>query len=275
LGAERIRGELLKLGIRVCKRTVQRYMTTIRRPGDGQRWATFLRNHVTWACDFVQRYRFRFREIFVLLILDLRRGVVVHAAVIVCPDRRVVRAAGSERDDGSITRLIFSDDRAQPFRPHCLRGRYGASTNAHRVICQKQRRPCATPLPKVSVSSPVLWDRTTAIAGDRSRATVQNPVYTQSLEKLTRAVLALSGKVNESARAALARHAHRRATGERSEPGVERWMLVLANAVIDRPTKADVAGCLRSGTSRRRSSTSSLRQRSEKLSPERRLASPR
>jgi hypothetical protein len=53
-GAERIRGELLKLRIRVSKRTVQRYMAGKRRPGDRQRWATFIRNHVTWACDFIQ-----------------------------------------------------------------------------------------------------------------------------------------------------------------------------------------------------------------------------
>ena len=52
-GAERIRGELLKLGIHVTKRTIQRYMKS-RPPGDGQRWATFIGNHVTWACDFVQ-----------------------------------------------------------------------------------------------------------------------------------------------------------------------------------------------------------------------------
>src|SRR3989442_7312381 len=44
-GAERLRGELLKLGIRVSKRTVQRYMKK-RVPGDGQRWTTFLRNLV-------------------------------------------------------------------------------------------------------------------------------------------------------------------------------------------------------------------------------------
>src|SRR5881275_3059629 len=56
-GAERIRGELLKLGIRVCKRTIQKYMRAVRptRLG-GQTWKTFLHNHAKdiWACDFLQ-----------------------------------------------------------------------------------------------------------------------------------------------------------------------------------------------------------------------------
>jgi hypothetical protein len=45
-GAERIRGELLKLGIRVAKRTVQRYMRDRRNPAppSGQSWHTFLSN---------------------------------------------------------------------------------------------------------------------------------------------------------------------------------------------------------------------------------------
>src|SRR5215831_1418224 len=45
-GAERIRGELLKLGIRVCKRTIQKYMRTVRtQQPRGQKWTTFLRSH--------------------------------------------------------------------------------------------------------------------------------------------------------------------------------------------------------------------------------------
>jgi putative transposase len=53
-GAERIRGELLKLGIHVCKRTIQKYMRPVRvSQPKGQKWSTFLHNHAkdVWACD--------------------------------------------------------------------------------------------------------------------------------------------------------------------------------------------------------------------------------
>jgi hypothetical protein len=53
-GAERIRGELLKLGIHVCKRTIQKYIRQVRTPQPrGQTWATFLHHHAAqiWACD--------------------------------------------------------------------------------------------------------------------------------------------------------------------------------------------------------------------------------
>ena len=73
-GAERIRGELLKLGIRVAKRSVQRHLhdddrTWPRSPG--QSWRAFLRNHTVWACDFSQTYDVWFRPIFAFFIVDI------------------------------------------------------------------------------------------------------------------------------------------------------------------------------------------------------------
>jgi putative transposase len=75
-GAPRIRDELLKLGIKVAKRTVQKYMRQARRglPPErkSQTWATFLANHAheIWACDFVQTYDLFFRTIFVFFMIE-------------------------------------------------------------------------------------------------------------------------------------------------------------------------------------------------------------
>jgi hypothetical protein len=74
-GAERIRGELLKLGIRVSKRTIQKYMKQIRPTRTrGQAWKTFLRNHAAeiWACDFLQVTDLFFRPLFAFFIIELR-----------------------------------------------------------------------------------------------------------------------------------------------------------------------------------------------------------
>ncbi|HEY6285984.1 MAG TPA: integrase core domain-containing protein [Ktedonobacteraceae bacterium] len=83
-GAERIRGELLKLGMHVCKRTIQKYMRTIRIPQPrGQRWATFLHNHAAqiWACDFLQVTDLFFRPLFVFVIIELKFRRVIHVGV--------------------------------------------------------------------------------------------------------------------------------------------------------------------------------------------------
>ena len=72
-GAERIRGELLKLGMHVCKRTVQKYMGTVCTPQPrGQKWATFVHNHASqiWACDFLQITDLFFRPLFAFFIIE-------------------------------------------------------------------------------------------------------------------------------------------------------------------------------------------------------------
>ena len=74
-GAERIRGELLKLDIRVSKRTIQKYMKHVRpKRARGQTWKTFLRNHAAevWACDFLQVTDLFFRPLFAFFIIELR-----------------------------------------------------------------------------------------------------------------------------------------------------------------------------------------------------------
>src|SRR5258706_11184942 len=78
--AERIRGELLKLGLPIAKSTIQRYRKGRRAAGPGsQSWRTFLQNHASaiWACDFLQTHDLWFRDIFVFVIIELasRRGV--------------------------------------------------------------------------------------------------------------------------------------------------------------------------------------------------------
>jgi putative transposase len=83
-GAERIRGELLKLDIHVCKRTIQKYMRGVRTPcPTGQSWRTFLRNHAgeIWACDFLQVTDLFFHSLFAFFIIELRTRKVIHVGV--------------------------------------------------------------------------------------------------------------------------------------------------------------------------------------------------
>jgi len=81
-GAERIRGELLKLGIRVSKRTIQSYIPK-KGKASCQTWATFIKNHAgdIWACDSTVVHDLFFRPIYIFVILELKTRRVVHAAV--------------------------------------------------------------------------------------------------------------------------------------------------------------------------------------------------
>jgi len=83
-GAERIRGELLKLGIRVSKRTIQKYMKHVRpKRARGQTWRTFLCNHAAgvWACDCLQVTDLFFRSLFAFFIIELKSRKVIHVNV--------------------------------------------------------------------------------------------------------------------------------------------------------------------------------------------------
>ncbi len=83
-GAERIRGELLKLGIHVAKTTIQRSMRQARPPRhSGQTWATFLRTHAAdiWACDLLPVTDLLFRQVYAFFIVELASRRVVHVGV--------------------------------------------------------------------------------------------------------------------------------------------------------------------------------------------------
>jgi transposase InsO family protein len=82
--AERIRGELLKLGITLCKRTIQKYIRLVRKsPSFTQNWATFMKNHMgdIWACDFTVTYDWLFHPIYIFVIMELRKRRIIHIGV--------------------------------------------------------------------------------------------------------------------------------------------------------------------------------------------------
>jgi transposase InsO family protein len=83
-GAERIRGELGKLGVDVSKSPIQKHMEEVHKHrASKQTWATALRSHASdiWACDFLQTYDLFFRAVFVFVIIELGSRRIVHLGV--------------------------------------------------------------------------------------------------------------------------------------------------------------------------------------------------
>ena len=74
---------MLKLGIEVAQSTVAKYMAKHRRPGSGQTWKTFLRNHVAGigAVDFLVVPTINFRLLFVFIILRHERRRLISLSV--------------------------------------------------------------------------------------------------------------------------------------------------------------------------------------------------
>jgi len=116
-GAERIRGELLKVGVRASKRTIQKYMRRARPPRrSGQSWATFLRNHAAdiWACDFIQVTDLCFRSLFAFVIVEHASRRVVHVGVTRHPtDMWVAQQLREATPFGTGPRFLIRDNDAK------------------------------------------------------------------------------------------------------------------------------------------------------------------
>lgn len=86
-GTERIRGELLKLGIAVSNRSIRRYRGRGRPCPSSQRWRTFLANHrpQLWAADLFTVQTLAFKTLYVLIYLAHGRRELVHFHVTAHP----------------------------------------------------------------------------------------------------------------------------------------------------------------------------------------------
>jgi transposase InsO family protein len=86
-GSERIRGELLKLGLVVSKRSVQHYRRRGPSRPPSQSWRTFLRNHrpSIWATDLLTVQTLTFRTLYVLIFISHARRELVHLNVTANP----------------------------------------------------------------------------------------------------------------------------------------------------------------------------------------------
>ena len=142
-GAERIGGELLKLDIQVCKRTIQKYMSNVRTPRPkGQRWATFLHNHAKdiWACDFLQVTDLFFRPLFAFFLVELKSRRVVHVGVTRSPaDAWVAQQLREATPYGQAPKYLICDNDSK-FGPCFARV---AITSAIEILKTPYRAPRA------------------------------------------------------------------------------------------------------------------------------------
>ena len=112
-GAERIRGELLKLGIHISKRTIQKYMRQGRVQPSSKTWSTFLHNHVheIWACDFLPVTDLFFRSLFAFFIIELKSRKVLHVGVTRHPtDAWVAQQLREATPFGMTPRFLIRDN---------------------------------------------------------------------------------------------------------------------------------------------------------------------
>jgi transposase InsO family protein len=115
-GAPKIAAELALLGHEVGETTVAKYMVRHRPPDSGQRWQTFIRNHMdtTVACDFFTVPTLTFKNLFVFVVLHHGSRRILHAGVTEHPTAewtalQLVEALG-EADAPTVTHLLRDRD---------------------------------------------------------------------------------------------------------------------------------------------------------------------
>ena len=86
-GTERIRGELLKLGIVVSARSIRRYRWRRSSRPPSQNWRTFLANHTQaiWAADLFVVQTLTFQTLYVIFFISHGRRHLVHFEVTAHP----------------------------------------------------------------------------------------------------------------------------------------------------------------------------------------------
>src|SRR5215472_15074585 len=112
-GAERIRSELLKLGIHVSKRTIQKYMRQPPARPTSQTWGTFLHNHASeiWACDFLPVTDLLYRSLFAFFLIELKTRKVIHVGVTSHPtDAWVAKPLREATPFGQAPRFLIRDN---------------------------------------------------------------------------------------------------------------------------------------------------------------------
>jgi len=137
-GAKRMRGELLNLGIKVSKRSIQKYLPVDRHEKSGQSWSTFLQNHFPdiWACDFTVVHDLLFRPIYIFVIIELHTRRIVHAGVTRNPTDAWVAQQLREATPWDEKPKYLIRDRDSKFGPH-----FAAAASGIKILKIPPRSP--------------------------------------------------------------------------------------------------------------------------------------
>jgi putative transposase len=137
-----MRGELLKLGLRVCKRTIQKSMRYVRPPrAKGQDWPTFLHTHAEqiWACDFLAIVDLCFRPLFAFFMIELASRKVIHVGVTRHPtDLGVAQQLREATPYGEGPKYLIRDDEGK-FGPCFARVAKGSAITILRIPSEAPR----------------------------------------------------------------------------------------------------------------------------------------